>query len=202
MVSGCAHTSACVSRLVLPLSYHDLPAIGPVGVDVRPHPARRVAWQGGVTASEVSVSVGHFLSSELCAVLSRALSRATDPIPAAWRSLGSGGSCRRELRALSLQRGQVQSSGAVLLNAAIAGPCQPSYCTLLLRSGSCQTLQQECFPHPGLDHCLQTLLWLPPGCTNSFLLFSQETVNLFAFPGPASLGVWAKLIFHWINGLS
>lgn len=46
MVSGCAHTSACVSRLVLPLSYHDLSAIGPRGVDVQPHPGQRVAWQG------------------------------------------------------------------------------------------------------------------------------------------------------------
>lgn len=43
-----------------PLSYQDLSVIGPVGVDVRPHPGRRVMWWwwgAGVTASEVSVSL-------------------------------------------------------------------------------------------------------------------------------------------------
>lgn len=144
-----------------------------------------------------SVCVGHFLSSEPCAVLSGALCRATDPIPAALPSLGSGGSCLQELRAQSSQRGWVQSSGAVLLNAAIAGKslASPAIAHSSCGLGAARLCSRNCFPHPGLDHCLQTLLWLPPGRTNSFLLFSQETINVFAFPWPASLDVQGKISF-------
>lgn len=145
----------------------------------------------------VCVSVRHLLNLEPCAVLSRAFSRASDPLPAVWPSLGSGGSCLQELRALSSQRARVQSSGAVLLNATIAGKslASPTIAHSPRGLGAARLCSRNCFPHPGLDHCLQTLLWLPPGRTNSFLLFSQETVNPFVFPGPASLDVWGKICF-------
>lgn len=84
-----------------------------------------------------------------------------------------------------------------VINAAIAGKslASPAIAHCPRGLGAARLCSRNCFPHPGLDHCLQTLLWLPPGRTNSFLLFSQETINLFAFPGPASLDVWGKISF-------
>lgn len=88
MVSGRAHTSARVSRLVLPLSYHDLSAIGLWALTCDLTQDQGQCGRGvSLPQKCLCASFGQFPNSELCAVVSRALSGGTDPIPAAFHAI-------------------------------------------------------------------------------------------------------------------
>lgn len=179
-VSGCAHTSACASRLLLPpLSYHD-----PFCLSDRACGCRHWTSPGRCCClGSVCVSIGHFLDSWMCASLFRAglwghrpYSRCTtvaeiwQVLPAgagdsqvtAW--LGAGfGYCVIKRREMQLVRGR--ASPAQLSRAppevweqpgstaAIASPTQVWIIVCRYRS------------------------WLPPALADSLLSFSQETIN-------------------------